>query len=76
MDGTRPFDMTIAAGPYTQAWTGTGGTDRPVAMSIWCRRSLAGTLPGLERFAELVLREQEAIMGAVLAARSQPRHWT
>ena len=51
VDGTRPFDMTIAAGPYAQAWSGTGGTDRPVQMSIWCRESLAGTLPGLERFA-------------------------
>jgi aminopeptidase N len=51
VDGTRPFDMTIAAGPYAQAWSGTGGTDRPVHMSIWCRRSLAGTLPGLKRFA-------------------------
>jgi len=51
VDGTRPFDMTIAAGPYAQAWSGTGGTDRPVEMSIWCRRSLAGTIPGLKRFA-------------------------
>ena len=52
--GTRPFDLTIAAGPYTRAWGGAvpsaraGGT---VDMSIWCRRSLAGTVPGLERFA-------------------------
>ena len=59
VDGTRPFDMTIAAGPYAQAWSGTGGTDRPVEMSIWCRRSLAGTLPGLERFAGLARQALE-----------------
>jgi aminopeptidase N len=59
VDGTRPFDMTIAAGPYVEAWSGTGGTDRPVRMSIWCRRSLAGTLPGLERFAGLARQALE-----------------
>jgi aminopeptidase N len=59
VDGTRPFDMTIAAGPYAQAWSGTGGTDRPVHMSIWCRRSLAGTLPGLRRFAGLARQALE-----------------
>jgi aminopeptidase N len=59
VDGTRPFDMTIAAGPYAQAWSGTGGTDRPVQMSIWCRRSLAGTLPGLRRFAGLARQALE-----------------
>jgi len=59
VDGTRPFDMTIAAGPYAEAWSGTGGTDRPVRMSIWCRRSLAGTIPGLERFAGLARQALE-----------------
>jgi len=52
VDGTRPFDLTIAAGPYARAWSGTGGTGDAVRMSIWCRGSLAGTVPGLERFAE------------------------
>jgi aminopeptidase N len=55
VDGTRPFDMTIAAGPYARAWSGTGGTGDAVRMSIWCRGSLAGTVPGpkgFERFAE------------------------
>jgi aminopeptidase N len=52
VDGTRPFDMTIAAGPYARAWSGTGGTGDAVRMSIWCRGSLAGAVPGLERFAE------------------------
>jgi len=50
--GTRPFDLTIAAGPYARAWNGTGGTGDAVRMSIWCRGSLDGTVPGLERFAE------------------------
>ena len=50
--GSRPWDLTIAAGPYRPAWRGEGGTGDAVQMSIWCRRSLAGTLPGLERFAE------------------------
>ena len=59
MDGTRPFDLTIAAGPYAEAWSGTGGTDRPVRMSISCRRSLAGTIPGLERFAGLARQALE-----------------
>jgi aminopeptidase N len=56
VNGTRPFDMTIAAGPYARAWSGTGGTGDAVRMSIWCRGSLAGTVPGpkgFERFAEL-----------------------
>jgi aminopeptidase N len=41
VDGTRPFDMTIAAGPYARAWSGTGGTGDAVRMSIWCRGSAA-----------------------------------
>jgi aminopeptidase N len=59
VNGTRPWDWTIAAGPYAQAWSGTGGTGRPVRMSIWCRRSLAGTIPGLERFAGLARQALE-----------------
>ena len=59
VDGTRPFDMTIAAGPYAQAWSGTGGSGGSVRMSIWCRESLAGTLPGLERFAGLARQALE-----------------
>src|SRR5689334_9025646 len=51
VDGTGPLELTIAAGPYAQAWSGTGGSGGSVRMSIWCRESLAGTLPGLERFA-------------------------
>ncbi len=46
-----PSLLTIAAGPYVPAWRGQGGTDAAVQLSIWCRRSLAGTLPGLEQFA-------------------------
>ncbi len=59
VDGTRPFDLTIAAGLYTPAWNGIGGTDHPVQMSIWCRRSLAGAMPGLERFAGLARQALE-----------------
>jgi aminopeptidase N len=74
VSGTRPWDWTIAAGPYTQAWNGSassGGDDPPepprgtaasgdsVRMSIWCRRSLAGTVPGLERFAGQARRALE-----------------
>ena len=59
VDGTRPFDLTIAAGPYAQAWSGTGGSGGSVRMSIWCRESLAGTLPGLERFAGLARQALE-----------------
>jgi aminopeptidase N len=85
--GTRPFDLTIAAGPYARAWSGAvpstradgpaqdgtaqdgtaqdgtaqDGTaqDGTVQMSIWCRRSLAGTIPGLERFAGLARQALE-----------------
>jgi aminopeptidase N len=59
VSGTRPWDWTIAAGPYASAWNGTGGADGSVRMSIWCRRSLAGTLPGLERFAGLARQALE-----------------
>jgi aminopeptidase N len=59
VSGTRPWDWTIAAGPYAQAWSGTGGTDHPVRMSIWCRGSLAGAIPGLERFAGLARQALE-----------------
>ena len=27
VSGTRPFDLTIAAGPYVEAWRGEGGTE-------------------------------------------------
>jgi aminopeptidase N len=46
-----PSELTIAAGPYGPAWRGQGGTGAAVQLSIWCRRSLAGTIPGLEQFA-------------------------
>ncbi len=59
VDGTRPFDLTIAAGPYAQAWSGTAGSGGSVRMSIWCRESLAGTIEGLERFAGLARQALE-----------------
>ncbi len=74
VSGTRPWDWTVAAGPYARAWSGNAGSggddppepprgragpDRPVRMSIWCRRSLAGALPGLERFAGLARQALE-----------------
>jgi aminopeptidase N len=49
--GTRPFDLTVAAGPYVEEWQGEGGTAGPVRMSIWRRRSLDGAVPDLARFA-------------------------
>jgi hypothetical protein len=42
VSGTRPFDLTIAAGPYVEEWQGEGGTAGPVRMGIWRRRSLDG----------------------------------
>jgi aminopeptidase N len=60
-----PAELMFAAGPYQPAWSGEGGADsdeggadssvrnNTARMSIWCRRSLAGTLRGLERFAGL-----------------------
>ena len=36
-----------------------GGSGGSVRMSIWCRESLAGTLPGLERFAGLARQALE-----------------
>jgi aminopeptidase N len=59
VDGTAPLELTIAAGPYARAWSGTGGSGGSVRMSIWCRESLAGTLPGLERFAGLARQALE-----------------
>src|SRR5207302_1623315 len=35
VSGTRPWDWSIAAGPYAQAWSGAGGTENQVRMSIW-----------------------------------------
>jgi aminopeptidase N len=57
--GTRPFDLTIAAGPYVQAWRGEGGTAGAVRMSIRRRRSLDGSAPGLDRFAGLARQALE-----------------
>ena len=51
VSGTRPFDLTIAAGPYVQAWQGRAGTGGTVRMSVWRRRSLDGALPDLDPFA-------------------------
>ena len=51
MTGTRPFDLTVAAGPYVEEWRGEGGTAGPVRMSIRRRRSLDGAVPDLARFA-------------------------
>ena len=42
VDGTRPFDLTIAAGPYAQAWSGTGGSGGSVRMSIRQLAALIG----------------------------------
>ncbi len=63
--GTRPFDLTIAAGPYVEEWRGSGG---PVAMSIRRRRSLTGAegVAGIERFGELArqaLAYYERVLG-------------
>jgi aminopeptidase N len=59
VSGTRPFDLTIAAGPYVQAWQGEGGTGGAVRMSIRRRRSLDGAAPGLDRFAGLARQALE-----------------
>jgi aminopeptidase N len=59
VSGTRPFDLTIAAGPYVQAWRGEGGTAGAVRMSIRRRRSLDGSAPGLDRFAGLARQALE-----------------
>ena len=59
VSGTRPFDLTIAAGPYVQAWRGEGGTGGAVRMSIRRRRSLDGAAPGLDRFAGLARQALE-----------------
>ncbi len=59
VSGTRPFDLTIAAGPYVEAWRGEGGTAGAVRMSIRRRRSLDGSAPGLDRFAELARQALE-----------------
>jgi len=59
VSGTRPFDLTIAAGPYVEAWRGEGGTAVAVRMSIRRRRALDGSAPGLDRFAELARQALE-----------------
>lgn len=59
VSGTRPFDLTIAAGPYVEEWRGEGGTAGPVRMSIRRRRSLDGAVPGLDRFAGQARRALE-----------------
>lgn len=59
--GTRPFDMTIAAGPYVEDWRGEGGSGGAVRMSVWRRRSLAGAdgVADLARFAEMARQALE-----------------
>ena len=59
VSGTRPFDLTIAAGPYVEEWRGEGGTAGPVRMSIRRRRSLDGAVPDLDRFAGQARRALE-----------------
>jgi aminopeptidase N len=53
--GTRPYDLTVCAGPYVQDWSGSGGTGGSVAMSIRRRRSLAGAegVGELARFGQI-----------------------
>lgn len=59
--GTRPFDMTIAAGRYVEDWRGEGGSGGAVRMSVWRRRSLAGAdgVADLARFAEMARQALE-----------------
>jgi aminopeptidase N len=64
VSGTRPWDLTIAAGPYVLAWEGSAGsggdgTGGAVRMSIRRRRSLDGSAPGLDRFAGLARQALE-----------------
>ncbi len=59
--GTRPYDLTIAAGPYVEDWRGAGGAGDSVRMSIRRRPSLAGAdgMAGMARFAETARRAME-----------------
>jgi aminopeptidase N len=59
--GTRPYDLTIAAGPYVEDWRGAGGAGGSVRMSIRRRPSLAGAdgVAGMARFAETAQRALE-----------------
>ena len=59
--GTRPYDLTIAAGPYVEDWRGAGGAGGSVRMSIRRRPSLAGAdgVAGMARFAETARRALE-----------------
>src|ERR1035441_862596 len=52
--GTRTYDLTIAAGPYTEVWRGSGGTEAAVTMSLRHRPSLAGAegVAGIAGFAQ------------------------
>ena len=61
VDGTRTYDLTIAAGPYVEDWRGAGGAGGSVRMSIWRRPSLAGAdgVAGIARFAETAQRALE-----------------
>ena len=59
--GTRPYDLTIAAGPYVEDWRGAGGAGGSVRMSIRRRPSLAGAdgVAGMAQFAETARRALE-----------------
>jgi len=61
VDGTRTYDLTIAAGPYVEDWRGAGGAGGSVRMSIWRRPSLADAdgVAGMARFAETAQRALE-----------------
>lgn len=62
--GMRPYDLTIAAGPYVEEWRGTGGSSGAtgqVAMSIRRRPSLDGAqgVAGIGRFAAMARQTLE-----------------
>jgi aminopeptidase N len=61
VQGMRPYDLTIAAGPYVEVWRGTGGAGGAVSMSVRRRPSLDGA-PGVTdigRFAEMARQTLE-----------------
>ena len=59
--GMRPYDLTIAAGPYVEVWRGTGGAGGAVSMSVRRRPSLDGArgVADIGRFAEMARQTLE-----------------
>ena len=74
--GTRPYDLTIAAGPYVEEWRGTGGAGGAVSMGVRRRPSLDGAqgVADIGRFAEMARQALEYYERTLRAPCPYPKY--